>query len=151
MEIRLATEKDYERCVEMDMLIMKTDKRKDYFRRHIRDETMYVALEQDRVQKQAGKQAKDLVAGLIAFDPHFIGCLYISLLLVHPDFRRGGIARKLVEVVAALSKDGRLFSSTEEDNEVSLKFHEALGFRRSGYIENLPQPTREIILFREVD
>jgi ribosomal protein S18 acetylase RimI-like enzyme len=147
MEIRLAAEKDYERCIELDILIMGTDKRKDYFRRHIRDETMYVTVEQSRAKKQAG----NLIVGLVAFDPHFIGCLYISLLIVHPDFRRKGIARSLVDVVATHSKDGRLFSSTEEDNEISLKMHEALGFRRSGSIENLPQPTREIFFFKEVD
>jgi hypothetical protein len=28
--------------------------------------------------------------------------------------------------------------------------HEALGFRRSGYIENLPQPTREVIYFKNL-
>jgi len=72
-------------------------------------------------------------------------------LIVHPDFRRRGIARSLVDVVAIHSHDGRLFSSAMEDNKISLKMHEALGFRRSGYIDNLPQLTREIFLFKEVD
>ena len=139
MDIRLAEEKDCERCIELDMLIMGTDKRKDLLRRRIKKGALYVA------------SSGDQIVGLITLHPAFLGCLYITLLIVHPDFRRKGIARSLVDKVATHSRDGRMFSSTEEDNGISLKMHEALGFRRSGYIDNLPQPTREIFLFKEVD
>ena len=139
MEIRLAAENDYERCIELDILIMGTDKRKELLLRRIKKKALYVALSGDQV------------VGLITFHPAFLGCLYITLLIVHPDFRRRGIARSLVDKVAIHSHDGRLFSSAMEDNEISLKMHEALGFRRSGYIDNLPQLTREIFLFKEVD
>ena len=138
MEIRPAGREDYEQCIELDKLIFGTDKRKDFLRHRIEHGRMYVAIEDGRV------------VGLAAFMTRFVGCLYLSLLLVHPDYRRRGIARRMIDAVASHSRDGRLFSSTEEDNEVSIKMHEALGFRRSGYIENLPQPLREIILFKEV-
>ena len=136
MEIRVANEAEYDTCVELDKTVMGTDKRKDFLRRRIEHRRMYVAVIEGHV------------VGFITFETNFVGCLYISLLLVHPDFRRRGIARKLVETVASHSRDGRLFSSTEEDNEVSIKMHEALGFRTSGYIENLPQPQREIIYYK---
>jgi ribosomal protein S18 acetylase RimI-like enzyme len=136
MEIRVANKAESDTCVELDRIVMGTDKRKDFLRRRIEHRRMYVAVIEGRV------------VGFITFETNFVGCLYISLLLVHPDFRRRGIARKLVEMVASHSRDGRLFSSTEEDNEVSIKMHEALGFRTSGYIENLPQPQREIIYYK---
>lgn len=139
MEIRLAAKEDHARCVELDKLVFGSDKRRDFLRRRIQGGEMYVATREDSV------------VGFIAFGPYLIGCMFISLLIAHPDYRRGGIARRLVEKVSAHCTDGRLFSSTEEDNEISLKMHEALGFRRSGYIENLPQPTREIILFKKVE
>ena len=139
MEIVLADKKDYKQCVALDKLIFATDKRKEFLRRRIERKRMYVATQDDRV------------VGLITYEPDFFGCLFISLLLVHPDFRRTGIARSLIEKAANHSADGRIFSSTDEDNEISLKMHEALGFCRSGYIENLPQPHREIILFKELD
>ncbi len=139
MEIRLGREHDHDGCVELDSLVIGSDARKEFLLLGLREKRIYVAARKGRI------------VGLITFEPDFFGCLYISLLMVHPDRRRRGIARELIEKVSAHSTDGRLFSSTEEDNEISLKMHEALGFRRSGYIENLPQPKREIILFKELD
>ncbi len=133
MELRIATEDDHEQCAELHRIVVGSDKRRRFLRQRIGHRRMYVAADGSRV------------VGLITFETNFIGCLYISLLLVHPDFRRRGIARRLIEKVARHSMNGKLFSSTEEDNEVSVKMHEALGFRRSGYIGNLPQPTSEII------
>lgn len=136
MDIRAANKADYDTCAELDKTVMGTDRRKEFLRRRIEHKRMYVAVIEGRV------------VGFITFESNFVGCLYISLLLVHPAFRRRGIARKLVERVASHSRDRRLFSSTEEGNEISIKMHEALGFRPSGYIENLPQPQREIIYYK---
>lgn len=138
MRIRKAAKEDYERCAELDRSIFGTDKRKEFLRLRIQAKRMYVAEYEGRI------------VGFATFEPDFIGCLFVSLLLVHPDFRRRRIARKLIESVASHSKNGRLFSSTEEDNEVSIKMHEALGFRRSGYVDNLPQQARELIYFKEL-
>ena len=139
MEIRLAGKEEHPKCAELDKLVFGSDKRVEFLRLRIQRREIYVAVREDSV------------VGLIAFGPYLIGCMFISLLITHPDHRRKGIARRLVEKVSAHSADGRLFSSTEEDNLISLKTHEALGFLRSGYIENLPQPTREIILFKAVE
>jgi ribosomal protein S18 acetylase RimI-like enzyme len=136
MKIRIANTEDYEGCIELHTVVVGADRRREFLRDRIEWGKMYVAVISDRI------------IGLITFETNFIGCLYISLLLVHPDFRRRGIARRLVERVGSYSKDGRLFSSTEEDNEVSRAMHEALGFRKSGYIENLPQPQKEIIYYK---
>ncbi len=139
MEIRLAGKEDHLKCAELDKLVFGSDKRMEFLNLRIQRREIFVATREDSV------------VGFIAFGPYLIGCMFISLLITHPDHRRGGIARRLVEKISAHCVDGRLFSSTEEDNVISLKTHEALGFRRSGYIENLPQPTKEIILFKTVE
>jgi len=138
MEIRIACEDDYEHALELDKLVMGTDKRKQFLIQRIRHDRMYITVDGDRL------------VGFITFETNFIGCLYISLLVVHPDVRRRGVARRMIQTVARHSRNGKLFSSTEEDNDVSIQMHEALGFRRSGYIENLPQPSREIIYYKEL-
>jgi len=61
MEIRRAVENDCERCIELDILVMGTDKRKDIMRRQIREKAMYVALSGDQV------------VGLITFHPALLG------------------------------------------------------------------------------
>ena len=96
-------------------------------------------------------EAEGRIVGLITYETEWLGQFYVSLICVHPGYRRRGVARRLFGAVEARCETGRLFSSTEEDNHVSIKMHEALGFRRSGYVENLPQPTREIIYSKRVE
>ncbi|MBI5116998.1 GNAT family N-acetyltransferase [Candidatus Poribacteria bacterium] len=138
MEIRIARPNDLEPCINLNKALYGKGKWPEFLRQRIEDTRMYVTEHEGRV------------VGFIAFETNFIGCLFISLLSVHAELRRKGIARRMIEKVAAHSKNGKLFSSTEEDNEISIKMHEALGFRRSGYIDNLPQPRREIIYYRDV-
>jgi GNAT superfamily N-acetyltransferase len=123
---------DYKECVDLHRLVVRTD-RGEFLEERIQAGRMYVAVMRGRV------------VGFATFETNFIGCLYVSLLMTHPDFRRKGIARRLMDAVAKHSKDGRIFSSTEADNAVSIQMHEALGFRRSGHIDNQPQVQREII------
>ena len=110
MEIRRAEKEDFEECVKLNDLVFKKDHRK-FLEQYIRHQRMYVAADANRV------------VGFITFETNFIGCLYISLLMVHPECRRRGIARKMIEMVAAHSKNGKLFSSTEADNEISIEMH----------------------------
>jgi hypothetical protein len=62
----------------------------------------------------------------------------------------GLITFETIERVAEHSKDGKLFSSTEIDNAISIGMHLALGFRPSGYIDNLPQGKRELIFCKDL-
>lgn len=137
MEIQRAEKDDLEECVKLNELAFKKDRRK-FLEQRIRHQRMYVDKDANRV------------VGLITFETNFIGCLYISLLMVHPDCRRRGIARKMIEKAATHSENGKLFDSTEADNEISIKMHEALGFIRSGYVDNLPQQVRELIYYKEL-
>jgi GNAT superfamily N-acetyltransferase len=138
MIIRLAEQKDSEQCQELDALVSGIHSRARFLEQRIRHRRMYVALESARL------------VGLITFETNFIDCLYISLVLVRPNFRRRGIARALIERVAEHSKDGKLFSSTEIDNAISIGMHLVLGFRPSGYIDNLPQGKRELIFCKDL-
>ncbi|RJP21985.1 MAG: GNAT family N-acetyltransferase [Candidatus Abyssobacteria bacterium SURF_5] len=138
MIIRLAEQDDLQQCRELDAIVSGLHSRKQFLEQRIRHRRAYLSIEEARV------------VGLITFQTNFIDCLYISLIIVHPDFRRRGIARKLINQVAGHSRNGKLFSSTEADNEQSIKMHEALGFQFSGYIDNLPQGKREILFCKNV-
>jgi L-amino acid N-acyltransferase YncA len=66
---------------------------------------------------------------------------------VHPDHRRRGLGRGLYQHVDnVFRREGREFwlSSTEETNDISKRFHEALGFRRIGALESLGQDVPEV-------
>ena len=139
VSVRAAREDDLEGCLEVDCAVIGDDRRAPFLKARIEQDRLYVA------------EVEGRIVGLIAYETEWIGQFYVSLVCVHPDYRKRGVARRLFAAVEGHCKTGRLFSSTEEDNQVSIKMHERLGFQRSGYIDNLPQPTREIIYFKRVE
>lgn len=94
--------------------------------------------------------AGDAVVGMLAYRVDWFQCTFVSLVSVHGDYRRRGIARALYTAVEALSPGPRLFSSTEETNAVSIRMHAALGFAPSGHIDNLPQGYRELLFYKRL-
>ena len=94
--------------------------------------------------------ADNQVVGFCAWRSDWFQCTYVTLVVVHEDFRRRGIARSFFEAVEAVSPSPRLFSSTEETNAVSIRMHTALGFHPSGHIDNLPQGCRELLFYKRI-
>ncbi len=94
--------------------------------------------------------AENQVVGLCAWRTDWFQCTLVSLVVVHEDFRRKGIARHFFEAVEAVSPSPRLYSSTEETNAVSIRMHTALGFQPSGHIDNLPQGCRELLFYKRI-
>ncbi|OGN96141.1 MAG: hypothetical protein A2Y89_03785 [Chloroflexi bacterium RBG_13_51_18] len=75
---------------------------------------------------------------------------FIELLVVHPEYRRRGIATALIRKMEAICPTKKLFTSTNESNIPAQKTYEANGFVRSGYIENLDEGDPEIIYFKRL-
>jgi GNAT superfamily N-acetyltransferase len=90
------------------------------------------------------------VVGLLAYRTDWFQCTFVSLVVIREDFRRRGIAREFFRSVEAVSPTPRIFSSTEETNAAAIRMHTALGFTPSGYVDNLPQGTRELLFYRRV-
>lgn len=90
------------------------------------------------------------VVGVIAYRTDFFQCTFVSLVSVHVDHRRRGVARALFKAVEQMSPGPRLFSSAEETNATSIRMHAALGFAPSGHIDNLPQGYRELLFYKRL-
>ncbi len=77
-------------------------------------------------------------------------CVFVR---VRPSHQRTGVGRALyAHTEADLARRGCDFwlSSTEENNERSLRFHRALGFRLIGALSDLGQDSREIFMRKDL-
>lgn len=95
-------------------------------------------------------EADEAVVGVCAYRTDWFQCTFVSLVIVEERYRRRGIAREFFRSVEAVSPSPRIFSSVEETNGPGIRMHAALGFTPSGYIDNLPQGTRELLFYRRV-
>lgn len=78
----------------------------------------------------------------------FFGHDFLELLLVDPSHRRNGIGTALVHDWEDAARTPKLFTSTNESNEPMRRLCEAMGFARSGLIQNLDEDDPEIVYFK---
>lgn len=93
------------------------------------------------------------LAGYLRWDYFWDTIPLCFTVCVRPEDQRRGIGRRLYEhVETGFRQAGRAFwvSSTEETNDGSLLFHEALGFRRIGTLHGLGQDVGEIFLRKDL-
>ncbi len=87
----------------------------------------------------------DAIRGYVILDESFFDQFFVRLLIVHPDFRRRGLATALMRAAELDCQTGKLFTSTNQSNLPMQRLCERLGFLKSGYIENLDEGDPELI------
>ena len=138
IEIRLPRLADALPCTELAAAVIGTDRAGPFIKAHMERHQLIVA------------EAEERVIGFLAYRTDWFQCTFVSLVVVHEEWRRKGIAREFFKSVEAVSLSPRIFSSTEETNTPSIRMHTALGFVPSGHIDNLPQGTRELLFYKRV-
>ena len=138
IEIRLPRTGDAPACTELAAKVIGVDRAGPFIRSHFERHQLIVA------------EAASEVVGFLAYRADWFQCTFVSLVVVHEDYRRKGIAREFFKSVEAVSLSPRIFSSTEETNTASIRMHTALGFTPSGHIDNLPQGVRELLFYKRV-
>ena len=140
--IRCATECDLEACtaIATDAFhIYTAERRREHLRQLIPHKNVLLAEE------------GAVVLGYASFLTNWFNSTFLKLVVVDAAARRRGVAGTLIETIAREHcSSGRFFSSTEADNLPSIAMHEKLGFKPSGFLDNLPQPERELFYFRKV-
>lgn len=76
------------------------------------------------------------------------GC--VSAVAVHKDFRRNGIANKLLQVAITNSKMKTLYLEVEEDNFAGINLYTKSGFAKVGLRKNYYGKKSAIILQKEL-
>ena len=138
MDIEKATHKEWASIIEIDAMLVGNHNRKYFIKDAIKAGRCLAAL-------TSGK-----VVGYGILENTFYGQGFIGLLVVHPEYRRRGIATALIRRIETICPTKKLFTSTNKSNIIAQKTYEANGFVRSGHIDNLDEGDPEIIYFKHL-
>ena len=136
--IEKATQKDLETICTLDSMVLGNPSRRDFLDNAVKADQCLVAIIQNAI------------VGFAILETSFYGQGFISLLIVHPDYRKQGVAKALIQHIESICKAEKLFTSTNKSNVIAQQVFESLGFVRSGYVENLNESDPEIIYFKRL-
>jgi ribosomal protein S18 acetylase RimI-like enzyme len=92
----------------------------------------------------------EAISGFALWDRTFFGQAFISLIVVHPKYRRKHVAKTLVGLIEAVCSVENIFTSVRESNAAARRLLEGMGYAESGHIENLHAGEREIVYFKKL-
>ncbi len=138
--VERATPKDIESICRIDALVTGNRLRSDFIAEAVSRGDCLIA------------RIDGATAAFVVLDRRFIvENFFISLLIVHPDFRRKGIAKKLIGRAEKECPLAKIFTSTNQSNSIMKSLLQSLGYDKSGEIENLDEGDPEIIFFKRLD
>jgi len=125
MEIRKAQEADIPAICSFDQVVRTEDERRKFIQDSVRSGAASVAV------------LADQVVGYTVLEYTFFSRGFISILYVHPDHRRRGVATALVRHVEGLCETDDLFTSTNQSNRPMQALLVKLDYSPSGIVTNL--------------
>ena len=90
------------------------------------------------------------ILGYATFGRFLHGHDFLRVIAVHPDHRRKGVAAALVGYLEGICPTDKLFTATTQSNRTMQRFAEALGFVKSGRIENVEENDVELIYVKRL-
>jgi len=138
INIEKATGKELEAICTLDSMVLGNPSRRDFLVNAVKANQCLVAI------------VRDTVVGFSILERSFYGQSFISLLIVQPNYRKRGVATAFIRHIESICSTEKLFTSTNKSNVIAQGVFEALGFVRSGYIENLEEGDPEIIYFKRL-
>ena len=138
MLIRQGTSDDIEAIFMLDELTSRESSRAEYVTRSVQAGNAFVA---DRDGKVVGY-------GVLTYS--FYGNGMMELIYVARQYRRSGVGRALIGYSESLCRTSKLFTSTNLSNKPMQLLLEGLGYKLSGYIDNLDPGDPELVYFKDL-
>ncbi len=92
----------------------------------------------------------DALAGFAVWDRAFFGRPFVWLLGVAPNYRRRGIATRLLHCIESACPDATLFTSTNESNHAMQALLLRLGYVYSGRVDHLDAGDPELFYSKRI-
>lgn len=83
--------------------------------------------------------------GFLLANQSFFGHYFVSMLTVHPEQRRQGVARSLLAYIEKTCPKDRIFAAARQSDLIAHHLCAALGFIQSGQIDNINNGDLHII------
>lgn len=138
LKIRRAKLADARAIIRLDQLARTDLSRVEFINRSVKAGSCHVAVSVPRIIAYA------------VLDYSFYGNGFISMLYVHPDHRRCGIASALMRHLGSVCRTPKLFTSTNQSNCPMQALLKKLGYARSGIIYNLDEGDPELVYWKEL-
>ena len=137
MSVRSATRDDLTALLTLDLHGASADaERVDLLMRAIDEGACLVFVDQGRIQGFAVTKRR-----------HFFGRDFVDLLTVHPDARRSGVGRSLLQSVVAGSGTDDIFTSTNRSNGPMRALLVSEGWQVSGELDGLDEGDPKMVFF----
>ena len=88
--------------------------------------------------------------GFVVSNQTFFGYGFVETLATHPDYRHQGVGTALMRHIESVCPTDRLFTSTNASNIRMQRLCLSLGYRVSGYVDNLDEGDPELIYVKHL-
>ncbi len=136
--IERASKSDFEHICALDETILGSRRRRPAIARAFAEGRVAVA------------RVDGVVRGYVITDTSFFDQGFVRLLLVHPDYRRRGLATALMRAAELDCETDKLFTSTNQSNLAMQALCDRLGYQRSGIVDNLDEGDPELIYVKRL-
>lgn len=133
---RLSTETDIEFICSFDHIAQQDNHRRAFIARSVAAACCHVAVMDKKV------------VGYGVIESSFFGQGFISMLHVHPAYRRRGVGMVLMQYLQSLCSTPKLFTSTNLSNLPMQSLLARLGYVLSGVVHNLDEGDPELVYFK---
>ena len=121
-----------------DEIARRSAQRRAFIRTAIRSGNAWVLL------------ANAVVIGYLVLEYTFYSHGFISMLYVHPEYRRMGIGVALLRYAESICQTEKLFTSTNQSNRPMKALLAEMNFKPTGRIENLDDGDPELVFFKTI-
>lgn len=131
--IRQAVSRDLNAICACDPIVRQDDRRRAFIQRSVEAGACFVVT------------APPQVVGYAVLEYSFYGQGFISMLCIHPRYRRQGAATLLLRYVESICQTEKVFTSTNLSNGPMQSLLTKLGYLSSGIIYHLDEEDPELV------
>ena len=132
LSVRAAVESDVDELYSVDDIAQTSAHRQAFIRRSITAGACYVAQDES-------------IAGYAVLEYSFYEYGFVSMLVVHVDWRRRGVGTALMEYLESVCRTDKLFTSTNLSNLPMQSLLAKLKYKLAGVIHDLDEGDPELV------